>query len=67
MSKTWDISHLTENDMIVVKAVAEHEDGSATVELSLGANTLRLLLELGFKTLVTEAIKSGDANGETEA
>lgn len=67
MSQKCDISHLTDDDMIAVKGVQEHENGSATVELDLGVNTLRLLLELGFKTLVTQAIKSGDVNGETEA
>ena len=67
MSQKWEIGHLTDNDMIVVKAIAEHENGSVTVELDLGVNAMRLLLDLGFKTLVMESIKSGDVNGETEA
>lgn len=59
MSKSFDISHLTDADMIVVHQVTENEDGTASVELDLGANTLRLLIELGFCALVKESIKMG--------
>lgn len=67
MPKTIDISELDNKDMIVVHHVTENEDGSATVQLDLGANALRFLIELGFCTLVKEAIKMGGENGEAEA
>ena len=67
MPKTIDISELDNWDMIVVHHVTENEDGSATVELDLGENALRFLIELGFCTLVKEGIKMGGENGEAEA
>lgn len=67
MPKTIDISELDNRDMIIVHHVTENEDGSATVQLDLGENALRFLIEFGFCTLVKEAIKMGDENGEAEA
>lgn len=60
MPKTIEIGKLDNRDMIVVHHVTENEDGSATVELDLGANAVRLLIELGFSALVKEAIKLGE-------
>jgi len=67
MAKRIDISELDNKNMIIVHHVTENEDGSATVQLDLGENALRFLIELGFCTLVKEAIKMGGKNGETEA
>lgn len=67
MPKTIDISDLDDQNMIVVHHVTENDDGSATVQLDLGANALRFLIELGFRALVKEAIKMDGENGEAEA
>ena len=60
MTKTIDISHLDNKDMIVVHCVTENEDGSANVELDVSGKALNLLIELGFRTLLTLAIEQGE-------
>ena len=67
MPKTINISELDDQNMIVVHKVTENEDGTASVQLDLGANAVQLLIELGFRTLVKEAIKMDGENGEAEA
>lgn len=67
MAKTINISNLDDQNMIVVHKVTENEDGTASVQLDLGANAVQLLIELGFRTLVKEAIKMDGENGEAEA
>ena len=67
MPKAIDISDLDDRDMIVVHEVTENEDGSANIQLDLGANAVRFLIELGFCTLLKKAIKLGGENGEAEA
>lgn len=67
MAKTIDISDLDDQNMIVVHKVTENENGTASVQLDLGANAVQLLIELGFRALVKEAIKMDGENGEAEA
>lgn len=60
MAKTINISELDDQNMIVVHKVTENEDGTASVQLDLGANAVQLLIELGFRALVKEAIKTSE-------
>ena len=60
MPKTINISELDDENMIVVHKVTENENGTASIQLDLGPNAVRLLIELGFCTLVKEAIKLGE-------
>lgn len=60
MPKTINISELDDQNMIVVHKVTENEDGTASVQLDLGANAVQLLIELGFRALVKEAIKTSE-------
>ena len=60
MTKKIDIGEIDNRNMIVVHHVTENDDGSATVQLDLGAESLRFLIELGFCTLVKEAAKLED-------
>lgn len=53
-----EIGHLTEDDYIAVGEVQEHEDGSATFELTLGSNALRTLVQVGFTTMMRNGINS---------
>lgn len=53
-----EIGHLTADDYIAVGEVTEHEDGSATFELTLGSNALRTLVQVGFTSLLRDGIKS---------
>ena len=53
-----EIGHLTEDDYIAVGEVTEHEDGSATFELTLGSNALRTLVQVGFTTMMRNGINS---------
>lgn len=45
---------------IVVKEVTEHEDGSATLDLDLDSESLRLLVEEGITSLLKKAIDNED-------
>lgn len=53
-----EIGHLTADDYIAVGEVTEHEDGSATFELTLGSNALRTLVQVGFTTMMRNGINS---------
>ena len=59
-----EISHLHADDYIAVGEVAEHEDGSATFELTLGKNALRLIVEVGFTSILRDGIRSMSKEGE---
>ena len=56
-----EISHLTDDDFIIVHEVVENEDGTASVALDLGKNALRMLIEIGFIAVIKEGIRSGGA------
>lgn len=58
-----EIGHLNDDDFLVVHEVKEHEDGSATVQLDLGANAMRTLLQVGFITILKQGIRNA---GEEE-
>ena len=58
-----EIGHLTADDYIAVGEVAEHEDGSATFELTLGKNALRLIVEVGFTSILRDGIRSMSKEG----
>lgn len=58
-----EIGHLNDDDFLVVHEVKEHEDGSATVQLDLGANAVRTLLQVGFITIIKQGIRNA---GEEE-
>lgn len=53
-----EIGHLTEDDYIAVGEMTEHEDGSATFELTLGKNALRTIVQVGFTTMLRDGINS---------
>lgn len=59
-----EISHLHEDDFIAVGEVQEHEDGSATFELTLGKNALRVIVEVGFTAILRDGIRSAAKEGE---
>lgn len=59
-----EIGHLTADDYIAVGEVTEHEDGSATFELTLGKNALRTIVEVGFTAILRDGIKSAAKEGE---
>lgn len=58
-----EIGHLNDDDFLVVHEVKEHEDGSATVQLDLGANAMRTLLQVGFIAIIKQGIRNA---GEEE-
>jgi len=55
-----EIGHLNDDDFLVVHEVVEHEDGSATVQLDLGANAVRTLLQVGFITIIKKGIRNSE-------
>ena len=59
-----EIGHLTTDDYIAVGEATEHEDGSATFELTLGKNALRTIVQVGFTTLLRDSIKNITKEGE---
>jgi hypothetical protein len=48
---------------IIVKEITEHEDGSATLDLDLDSESLRLLVEEGITSLLKKAIDNEDGYG----
>lgn len=55
-----EIGDLLEDKFIVVHDVIEHEDGSASVQLDIGADAMRILLQIGFITMIKEGIRKDD-------
>ena len=55
-----EIGHLNDDDLLVVHDIVEHEDGSATVQLDLGANAVRTLLQVGFIAIIRDVIRKGE-------
>ena len=55
-----EIGHLHDDDLLVVHEIKEHEDGSATVQLDLGAKAMRTLLEVGFIAIIKQGIRSSE-------
>ena len=55
--KQLEIGGLYEDQFIVVNHVRENDDGSADVELQLGKDALRFLIELGFIAMLKEGMK----------
>ena len=50
------------NDMIHIKKITEHEDGSATVEVEMLNESYRKIFEYGLQMLFIKAVE--DAEGE---
>lgn len=59
-ASTIEIGHLNDDDFLVVHEVQEHEDGSATVQLDLGANAMRTLLQVGFIAIIKQGIRNSE-------
>ena len=55
--KSIEIGDLLDDKRIVVHEVIENEDGSATVTLDLGADALRMIIQVGFLTIVKRGIE----------
>lgn len=55
--KQLEIGGLYEDQFIVVHHVRENDDGSADVELQLGKDALRFLVEIGFIAMLKEGMK----------
>ena len=47
---------MTDDNELVIRSITDHDDGSATVTLDLGPEALRLLVEIGFCTVIKQAI-----------
>ena len=60
-----EIGHLTEDNYIAVGEVKEHEDGSATFELTLGKNALRTIVEVGFTSILRDGLKISAKEGDS--
>lgn len=58
---------MSDDTELVIRSITDHDDGSATVTLELGPEALRLLVEIGFRTVIKQAIAREELNGETEA
>ena len=58
-----EIGHLNDDDFLVVHEVVENPDGTATVQLDLGKNALRTLLQVGFIAIIKQGIRNA---GEEE-
>lgn len=56
---TLEIGHLHDKDFIVVHEVIENDDGTASVQLDLGANALRMLVEIGFVAMLKQGLAMG--------
>ena len=52
-----EIGDILENSAIIVHSVVEHDDGTATVTMDVKPKAMKLLLELGFATLVERGLK----------
>ena len=52
-----EIGEMVDDKFLVVHDVVEHKDGTATVQLDLGKNALRLLVEIGFHSIVRAGIE----------
>lgn len=71
-AKTLEISHLTDDDFLVVHDVIEHDDGTASIRLDIGKNVLQMLVNVGFNSIIRYAIrnegavKDMDQSGPTE-
>lgn len=57
-ARTMDISHLTDDDFLVVHEVIENEDGTASIKLDIGKNVLQMLVNVGFNSVVRYAIRN---------
>jgi hypothetical protein len=55
--KSIDIGDIYEDQLVVVHEIEEHEDGSATFQLDIGAKALRVIVEVGLVTIFKEAIR----------
>lgn len=64
---TIEISHLHDDDFLVVHEVVEHEDGTATVQLDIGKNVLRTLVEVGFIAILRDGIRKAEAEDSKRA
>ena len=60
-----EIGHLHSDDYIAVGEVQEHEDGSATFELTLGKNALRTIVEVGFTSILRDGLKISTKEGDS--
>ena len=58
---------MTDDNELVIRSITDHDDGSATVTLDLGPEALRLLAEIGFRTVIKQAIAREELDGETKA
>jgi hypothetical protein len=64
---TIEIGHLHDDDFLVVHDVVENPDGTATVQLDLGKNALRTLLEVGFIAIIKQGIRNAEAEDSKRA
>lgn len=53
--------------LIEVTELIEHEDGSATIKIDTEPEATRLLLEIGFRTLLKKAIDAENDEYKIEA
>lgn len=60
--KSLEIGDLLEDKFIVVHDVIAHIDGSASVKLNIGADAMRILLQIGFITMIKEGMKQETNN-----
>jgi len=67
MTDRIEIASIYENAAIIVHEVAENEDGSATVKLDLLPEALRMVIEVGFITLIKQGLTKERTDGTSEA
>jgi len=62
-----EIGHLNDDDLLVVHEVEEHEDGSATVQLDLGAKAIKTLIQVGFIAIMKQGIRSSEGDNDKDS
>ena len=61
-----EIGHLNDDNVLVVHCITEHEDGSADIDLTLGKETMRMLIQVGFFTILKHGLHKDIENLEAK-
>jgi hypothetical protein len=66
-ARSIEIGHLHDDDFLVVHEVVENPDGTATVQLDIGKNALRTLVEVGFIAILKKGIRDAELEDSKRA
>lgn len=64
MKPSIEIDNLVDEKYLIIHDVVENEDGSANVQLTIGSEGLRVLIEVGLITILKLGIKYDESVGQ---